>query len=144
MPASHSNALNKTSFNDKNSHTLHNLHNCAAEQLDHSEATVVGTSQYTSTTWCFSGSNNTAFLISDHAQWLFCCDHVPSVGCLLSRDSGRVTGQLKPQMYYSSTHVRYYRGTGWLREGGRGVACTAAPQGQEADANRCANEQAGR
>lgn len=30
--------------------------------------------------------------------------------CLLSWDSGRVTGQLKPLIYYSSTHVRYYRG----------------------------------
>lgn len=52
------------------------------------------------------------------------------LACLLSRDSGRVTGQLKPQMYYSSTHVRYYRRTGWH---GEGVACTAAPQGQEVD-----------
>lgn len=40
--------------------------------------------------------------------------------CLLSCDSGRVTGQLKPLMYYSSTHVRYYRGTGGQGDVGRG------------------------
>lgn len=40
--------------------------------------------------------------------------------CLLSGDSAWVTGKLKPLMYYSCAHVRYYRGTAvtWT-EGGR-------------------------
>ncbi|KAK1894141.1 hypothetical protein KUDE01_019600, partial [Dissostichus eleginoides] len=51
------------------------------------------------------------------------------LGCLLSWDSDRVTGQLKPLMYYSSTHVRYYRGTGGTWAGGGGMHCCTTGSG---------------
>lgn len=121
------------------SHTLPGLHSCVQQSSwTHTEATVVGSSQFVSTTWCFTGSNNTAFthqrsnwmaiLARSHALcWL------EPLACLLSCVSARVTAKLKPLMYYSSTHVRYYRGTGWC---GQGAACTAAPRGQEVDTDR--------
>lgn len=120
-------------------HTPPGLHSCVQQSSwTHTEATVVGSSQFVSTTWCFAGSNNTAFthqrsnwmaiLARSHALcWL------EPLACLLSCVSARVTAKLKPLMYYSSAHVRYYSGTGWC---GQGAARTAAPRGQEVDTNR--------
>lgn len=95
--------------------------------------------------------NNQLLLLSAHTErifwWSRVCCWLELLACLLSLDSDRVTGQLKPLIYYSSTHVRYYRGTAWCSGVGWvgwGVPCTTASQGQEVDnTNMLASEQAG-